>query len=669
MSAGAADRGSSPPGPRGPWLLAALEARVQRGGAIGRVLDLIGPRLDAEAPAAVDPGPSAGWIAAVSVLVAASLLMLAGAHHQGYRDQPNTLLQWTGYGLMFFPAAVRVLRHSTARSERIFLVVLVGLAALAAKWLHSATRFVFFDEFLHVASALDILERKQLYTVNPMLPISPTYPGLELAATAIVELTGLPLFVAGYIVLAVSRCLLVIGVYCLLERVTRSARVAAVACLVYMGNSGFVLFDAQFAYESLALTLFVFALLAASSYRDAGASPFAAYALTILLLAALATTHHMSAYFTAGFFALLAVLALLNRAGAPDRRFLIVAAIAAVALPVAWSRAHGGSGDGYLGPILEKGSTELANLLSGTGRSRQLFSTMSGAQSPLEIRVFSIVALLVVVGGLCTGFFRAIAQSVQPEGGWGAIFRFLRLQWSDHWRLLLALTAVGFPISVGFRLTGAGWEIGNRMGPFVFLGAGFVIAVAVTRLWQPAGASRRRGLVTAAALTFCFVGGIATGWGNPSSRTGYRVAADAASVEPMGIDAALWARAWIGQGGRFTADRINRVLLATYGRQTVVTSLFDKVDTSFVLLAPRLTGGEIGALKEGYVDYVMVDMRMTTGLPRYGFYIEKGEYQEDPSSPVEAANLLKFNLFPGIDRLFDNGSHIIFGTAGLRHDR
>ncbi|TPG44260.1 hypothetical protein EAH89_27565 [Roseomonas nepalensis] len=669
MSPPAADAvpGDAPRPPRF-WSPAALDARAARGGFVGRVLDLIGPRLDPEAPEA-EERPHPGWMAILSVGVALSLLMLAQAHHEGYRDRPNALLQWTAYGVMFFPVALRAGRHGTARAERIFLVALVGMAALAAKWLHSPTRFVFFDEFLHVASALDILERKRLYTTNPLLPISPAYPGLELATTALVELTGLPLFAAGYVVLAVARFLLVVGVYCLLERVTRSARVAAVACLVYMGNSGFVLFDAQFAYESLALTFFVLALLAASTRRDAAASPFAAYALTLLPLAALATTHHMSAYFTAGFFALLAALSRFSRAGAPDRRFLLVVAVAAVALPVAWSRLQGGSGDGYLGPILEKGSTELANLLSGTGRSRQLFSTMSGAQSPIEIRVFSIVALLVVVGGLLTGFFRAIAQSVRPERGWAAIFRFLRLQWSDHWLLLLALTAVGFPVSVGFRLTGAGWEIGNRMGPFVFLGAGFVIAVAMTRLWQPAGASPRRRAATAAALSVCFLGGIATGWGNPSTRTGYRVAADAASVEPMGIDAALWARDWIGPGGRFTADRINRVLLATYGRQTVVTTLLDKVDTSFVLLAPRLTGGEIGALREGYVDYVMVDMRMTTGLPRYGYYVEKGEYQEDPLSPVEADNLLKFNLYPGIDRLFDNGSHIVFGTGGLRRAR
>jgi hypothetical protein len=634
-------------------------------GLIGRLLDIIGPRLVPEDGDRPDAAPSLGWIAATAVMVTSALLLLAIAQHIGYRGQPNSALHWSGYGLLFLPVAFRVFRPATARTEQIVLVIMGGMATLAAKWLFSATRFVFFDEFLHVITATDIIERKQLYTTNPLLPISPMYPGMELVATSIAELTGLPLFVAGWIMLAASRALLVVGLYCLYERVTGSSRVAAVACLVYMANSGFVLFDGQFAYESLALTLFVFALLAASLCRDASSRLVAAFGLTLPLLAAIAMTHHMSAYFTAGFLSLLAALALLNRVYTPGRWMLLVIALAAILFPVAWSRLQGDPGKDYLGPILQKGSTELANLVSGAGRSRQLFSTDGGEQSSIYVRVLSIVSLLLTVAGLCTGFFRALAQGSHKEGGWAAFFQVMRLRWSDNWMVLIALAAVGFPISVGFRLTSAGWEIGSRMGPFVFLGVGLVIAIALVRFWQPAGTGRWRSLGVAVALTLCFVGGIATGWGNPSNRTMYRVIADAASVEPMGIDAAQWTRNWLGPHNRFAADRINRVLLATYGRQTIVTTLFDDVDTSFVFHAPRLTRGELAALTRGHVEYLMVDMRMTTALPRFGYYFEKGEYQERPGEPIAAESLLKFNGSPGFDRLFDNGSQIVFGTTGL----
>ncbi len=639
---------------------------AESGGLIGRLLHLIGPRRIPASADKADDAPSLGWIAAVSVGIATALLLLAFAHHQGYRDRPNSALQWASYALLFLVVVPRVCRAATARSERIALVVLLGLAALAAKWLHSATRFVHFDELLHVATALDILERKALHAPNPLLPISPDYPGLELFATCIVELTGLPLFVAGYAVLAASRGLLMAGLYCLYERVTGSSRVAAVACLVYMGNSGFMLFDGQFAYETPALAFFVFALLAAALCRDAASQPAAVVGLAIALLAALAITHHMSSYFAAGFFGLLAMLALLNRTHTSDRGALAVIAAAGILLPIAWSTLHGSPGGSYLGPIIESGSAELANLVSGLGRPRKLFATAGGEQTVLGLQLLSILALLVVVGGLCTGFFHALALAARPEGGWAALVDCLRLRWTNPWTLLLAIAAVGFPVSVGFRLTAAGWEIGNRMRPFVFLGVGLVIAGAVTSLWQPVQAGRWRAAGTAVALTLCFLGGVVTGWGSPSSRTSYRVSADASSIEPMGIEAAQWTRSWLGPRNRFAADRINSGLLATYGRQTIVTSLFDGLDLSFVFLVPRLTATELAALREGDVEYLMVDMRMTTAVPRYGYYFESGEYQETPGMPIEARNLLKFNTFPGIDRLFDNGSHIVFGTAGLR---
>jgi hypothetical protein len=81
------------------------------------------------------------------------------------------------------------------------------------------------------------------------------------------------------------------------------------------------------------------------------------------------------------------------------------------------------------------------------------------------------------------------------------------------------------------------------------------------------------------AGTTVLLGGIVSGQGhNILVGPIYRVSADAASIEPMGVSAALWTRTWLGPQHRFVADRVNRLLVATYGEQQVVTSLYDRTD-------------------------------------------------------------------------------------------
>jgi len=631
---------------------------------------LIGPGSGSAAADRVAASASAAGIVGLAVLSASALVLIALSHHLGQRQVPwSACLLWAGFALLYFPAALRVAAPATPRAERIIGLLLLGLCALVAKFLYAPAGFVHFDELLHVATARDILETRRLFEPNPLLPISPLYPGLELVVTAIVELTGLPLELAGNLVLLLLRGLLMCGLFAFYERVAGSDRIAAIACLAYVTNSGFVLFDAQFAYESLALVLFVVALLAASmAERAASFHRAAPLALAIAFLAALAVTHHMSAYFAAVILLILALLKLVARSGAPTRGALVTAAIAALLLPYLWAQANGNPGGSYLGPILERGGAELVNFLVGGRRREGLFTLPGGVEVPLALRIVSVASLALVSLALAAGFFRTLALAVRPEADWRAVRDCLRLRWSNPWLVLLALVAVGFPVSIGFRLTSAGWEIGNRMGPFVYLGVGMVAAMAITRAWN-APRQPIRGVMVAAALTIAFVGGINTGWGVTTQRRGYMVSADAASVEPMGIEAAAWVRDWLGPGNRFAADRVNRALLASHGRQRIVTSLFDDVDSSHLFLATRLSAGEFAAIRRGRIDYILVDLRLSTALPMLGHYYENNEYRLHPELPADAEALLKFNGEPGIDRVFDNGAIVVFGMRGVRDAR
>ena len=65
----------------------------------------------------------------------------------------------------------------------------------------------------------------------------------------------------------------------------------------------------------------------------------------------------------------------------------------------------------------------------------------------------------------------------------------------------------------------------------------------------------------------------------------YEVIADSRSIEPQGIQAALWTRVYLQPDNRVAADRINQILLGTYGDQRVVTSIEDNIDLSPVFLS------------------------------------------------------------------------------------
>ena len=95
------------------------------------------------------------------------------------------------------------------------------------------------------------------FPLNTTLPVSPYYPGLELATAATRWLTGLPLYLDELFVLAIIRIVLVLGVYLVIERVCRSPQAGGIGVLIYAASPQFYGFDAQYAYETIGLAFAV----------------------------------------------------------------------------------------------------------------------------------------------------------------------------------------------------------------------------------------------------------------------------------------------------------------------------------------------------------------------------------------------------------------------------
>ena len=629
---------------------------------------VIGPDLRGGNADAPPHQANPGWIAVLCLTVGTALLLVVAGNGAGRRgDAVALLLFWSGVVLMVVPTSLRIAWPLVARGERLFLLFLLAEALFYFKVVYSPTNFINYDEFLHWVEADDLLTARRLFLSSPLLPVGRTYPALEILTTAIVDLTGLSLFAAGTVLLAVLKGTFVGALFLFYERIAGSPRMSAIACLVYMGCSTFALFESMFSYESLGVVLCVLTFAVEAASKDLRGRPrLKALGLIALLLASLAVTHHLSAAFAAIYLGALAVFETLRRQGPPriNARIAVgLTAILAVALPLLWMQARGSSLPSYLGPVIEAGFKTLLAKIMGTLPPTSAESI--GAPSvPFGMRLTTLLGILLLSLGLATGFFRSLAMTApsSARAGWRPIQDILKRRWRDSRIVLLTLLAFGFPVSVAFRLTIVGWEIGNRMGTFVFFAVGLVVAVSIVHFWQGDAPRGWRRIAPAVALAVIVLGGVTSSSLAPM-RGPYRVAADQQSVERMGIETALWTKAWLGAGNRFTADRGNRMLLAGYGRQDIRVNIIEGVEAARVFKAEKLGPAEYYPLVRSDVDFLLVDLRLSTAPPVLGFYFDPWEPQKGRRLSADA--LLKFNDIDGITRIYDNGWIIIYDVRGL----
>ena len=134
----------------------------------------------------------------------------------------------------------------------------------------------------------------------------------------------------------------------------------------------------------------------------------------------------------------------------------------------------------------------------------------------------------------------------------------------------------------------------------------------------------------------------------------------------MGIDAATWTRDWLGPGNRFTADRINQLLLATYGGQSIITTLGGDLDPSYLFVWPDVSTDTVATLQTDDIDYMLVDLRISEARPLLGTYFGPGEDGVIHASPPSPTALLKYDDQPLVGRQFDDGYIVIYDMRALR---
>jgi len=634
------------------------------------------PEPEAHYSSAQDMAISPGWLPLLTLTTALGVLQVAYAFHVSRSGRTGwEAFFFTGLLLIFVPPLLRLISPAPSRFERIALVCMVGIACYLIKIIASPVYFSMYDEFLHWRSVNDIASSGHLFNSNALLPVSPFYPGLEIVTNALASLSGLDTFTSGLIVIGFARLLMLLSLFALYEQLMKSSRMAGIAVMIYMANPHFLLFDAQYAYESLALPLALFVLFVLSplqrisvyidrvkpmapfmvltreQYKRLSSDQRSLTCIAWLALIALTFTHHVSDFFFVALLLLWTVMYTSMRLVPLRRSNLAKTALFAVGIAAMSIARAGNPVTGYLTSFLGVSLRELAGVITGSGGARQLFVSYTGQPTPLWERVVTLSSVGMIV--FCLPF--------------GLLCLWLRYR-SRALAITFFVVALFYPLSQLFRFTTAGAELTDRAAPFLFVPIAAILSMCVVQFWPVRWLNWRQSSLLTSTIALLFLGGVILGTG-PSSALlpgPYQVIADMRSIEPEGIQAALWARTYLGPNNRVATDRINAILMGSFGNQRIVSTIADKIDVSPVFFAPRLEESEIAILDSAGVRYLVVDVRLAQALPLLGYYYEQSEtgaYKH--TVPLSLQALTKFNDIPQIDRVFDSGNIVMYDVGGL----
>jgi hypothetical protein len=581
-----------------------------------------------------------GHFAPITLSVGLGLLLCSYANALSRQLlDPSPLLLWAGMLLIALPIFYRLTSRDASPSERLALVCLLGLGLYGMKLMRDAPIFIFSDEPVHAFNANQIAAHDHLFRYNPILPVTPSYPGLEGATSALMTITGLSSYWSGAVVVAVARLSLMAGLFLLFRRISGSARTAGLATAIYTANFNFLYWGTQFSYESLSLPIFVVMLMAIAE-RSATPRGWARdwIAPIVLGISAIVVTHHLTSYALAAFIAGLALAYWVVRRDwkwpNPWRYAVVTAALAS-----AWLVLVANSTFAYLSPVLGGAFEAIFNTASGEAPPRGLFEGRgpSAPTTPPLARAVALLAILLLLAAL-------------PFG--------LRNVWRRHrhkpFALVFSVAAIGFFSTLALRLAPAAWETGNRAGEFLFIGLAFVLALAGLQDWAP----WKRPWIGRAALSvslgIVLVGDAVAGWPwDLQLASPVRASADGGTISSPPLAVAEWARDHTDEDSRFAAGTADARMLLSPGSRIAFAGKHPDIED--LLLEPAISTWEIPLLREHRIRYIVADSRDVARDSSRGYSFSTPDEEIIPQSAI-----VKFREIPGATRIYSSGEMSVY---------
>ncbi len=553
-----------------------------------------------------------------------------------------------------FAIFLTVLMVPRLGSLREITVAILGLYPAIVYRMSSPLVLAGYDEHLHAQSLMNLLLGSGLFSPNPILRVSPYYPGLELFTGVGIRLTGLPVVLAMSLVVLLCRLLLVLIIYHSALLVSPSRRGASLVVAFYAVSSHFYSFDSGFSYETLALTLGlggIFLLRRAQLANHAAGRRL--FFIASLVLIATVVTHHATSWMVLAF---LIAWAATSRKG--ERKFLARAAVVMGVAAAIWTAALTPPLVSYLVPIFSGILQTAQAFLAGTS-GHHIFGASGGTPPP----PYWERAVLVVYILSCT-----LAALVCA---WIMLSRAFRNR--DRMLGLLGALNLAFPLTAASHFNPNVGELGDRAATFLFLPLALSCSLIIQRhprvTRRPASTRNPfRPAVLIALIggtTIIYLGGIVLGSGPDWIRLPgpYLVSADFRSQDPETIAAVDWAATHLPPGSTVAADRVPAVLLESQARMWPMNQAQQGFVPAQLYLSASWGRQQTAIVKGLHIDYLYVDRRLADSLPYLGYYFSQGETAKP--TRITAADVAKFAHVPGLKAVYHHGPVTIYDTVGL----
>ena len=552
---------------------------------------------------------------------------------------------YVGFVVIIAPFAALLLVPGRNGHQR--LGAALGLTLIVyASWLLSnpllSTRF---DENLHVTTLVDLVEHAEFFQLNSMLPVSPHFPGLELATAGVHWLTGLPLFACQVLVVGTARVIFAAALFLLASRIGRSTMVGSIAVLLYAASNQFYFFNAQFSYQTVAIAMVMSTFyLLVRAFDSPKEWPWTLLVTAQVCLAALAITHHLTSWIM---LATLWALVLFFWLGKERRRFrlTLLTAELATAVVAAWTAVIAPLLIDYLTPIFDAATSQLAGLLQG-GAAREVGSGSGGTPAPTW-------EVMVMFGSLLLWCLMLV------PAGWAAWRR--GSIGATRARYVPLLIALAFPFLQVARFSEAASEMADRASTFVFMAMALVVGA-----WLASRLDVLRRLFVPAAVLLV-LGGTILGSGPDWQRVPgpFLAGAEQRSVDSTTVAVAQWAGSHLPDGSNVAADATFSRVIPNFADVTAVTQPagFESVTPMFISESFDQTSLELILRNE--VDFVVVDTRLVGQTVRSGAFFEGGAGYGEAAATVTAEMVSKFEEEPGFELVLD-GPVKIYDVRSLR---
>lgn len=565
---------------------------------------------------------------------------------QGFPPNLYYVVFWIGLLSALLPVSAKLVGTGTARAERLWAVLLIGVLTAVPKLLRNATEPRYHDEYAHWREAVDVASGGQLFRPNTVIPIVEFFPGTSALTVTMHSFSGLSIWTAGALIVLIMHILGLFAMFLLGEVLLSSTRAGAIAALVYGINPSAIYFDTQYAYESIAINLFLWTLaLTALAARATSRRRWFFLAAALASAFCCVVVHHLSTMFLIAALSTIVVTAtvhnLLSRrrsenARGSSRHELLtwwISLAATLGIAAGWVIFVARPTLTYLEPYFGRSLNQLQSMSEKSDTGRRL---LAANVQPLWEQLLTAAAPLILAGVVVAAAILLRRGQVQLR--------------STTWGLVVF--GLLYFVSLPFILAPSGAEGARRSWGFAYVGVAVIVALVVVH-WpgdRPGWlAARWRGPVLLTLFAVLVIGNVGGGLNDPYRFPGpFRWGTDTNSASDEARTVARELNIEVGRV-RVVSDAYTRLQLAAYGGMILAAPSGGfpawNLTQSNADPSPELAGMLISS---GY-DFLVVDLRMAEEAPFNGHNYGENDPLLGSATPME--NLVRLDSVPWATRV------------------